>query len=166
MINRNYYFTRLLQISLTILVLGSCQSESYPTIGANTNRNVKETRLGESKYYLLLPDKFDLSEARGKEGQLGYNIIPKDSTSTMYGFIEIEKGNQIVGERLPSDTIRYEYIQSYLLAEKVKWTIHKTETHYYVASSSSYGNLSANASSKNRNDIDSIISIIATLKKK
>ena len=162
--HQNTHLTGLALISLTILLFDCCQNESRPTVRANTNSNVKETRLGESKYYLQLPDKFDLSEARGKEGQLGYNIIPKDSSSTMFGFIEIEEGNPIIGESSSTDTTRYERVQSYLLSKEVNWTIHKTETQYYVASSSNNGSLRANASSKNRNEIDSLISIIATLK--
>ncbi|MBS1655973.1 MAG: hypothetical protein JSU05_14065 [Bacteroidetes bacterium] len=132
---------------------------------SNSISGIYETRLGQSNYYILLPGTFLLSEARGKEGQLGYNIIPKDTSSTMFGFIEIKQGHPIgyisINEGSPKETI-----SSYLLNKQVQWNIYITQTGYFDASTDEKGDLNASASSKKRNEIDSLISIISTLKQK
>jgi hypothetical protein len=135
------------------------------TINTNSRVDTNEVRLGESNYFIQLPDTFIISEARGKEGQLGYNIIPKDTSSTMYGFIEIRHGNPI-GKISLFDGPPKEVISSYLLGKKVEWKIYKTETGYFDASTNEKGDLNANASSKNRNQIDSLVYIISTLRQK
>jgi hypothetical protein len=115
-----------------------------------------ETRLGESNYFIQLPDAFKLIEARGKEGELGYHIIPGDNSSTMLGFIEIEHGDPIGGKPLDTSSSQ-EIITTYFLGKKVHWRINKTETGYFAASTDEKGDLNANASSKRRNEIDSLI---------
>ena len=141
------------------------ENKNEIAIKTNSTADIHEARLGESNYFIQLPDIFKISEARGKEGQLGYNIIPKDTSSTMFGFIEIRHGNPI------GDISQYggpptEIISSYLLDKKVEWKIYKTETGYFDASTNEKGDLNANASSKNRNQIDSLVSIISTLRQK
>ena len=131
----------------------------------NLRTDTREVRLGESNYFIQLPDNFRLSEARGKEGQLGYNIVPKDTSSSMHGFIEVRYGNPI-GNISFHDGPPKEIIYSSLLNKKVEWRIYRTETGYYYASTNEKGDLNANASSKNRKGIDSLISIISTLKQK
>jgi len=126
-----------------------------------TNIPVSETRLGNSKYFIQLPDAFEISEARGKEGQIGYNITPKDSTSTMLGFIEIKPGNPI-GNISPDEGSTNEIVASYLLNKKVQWKVHKTEAGYFRASTNEKGDVNASAFSKNRYEIDLLISIIKT----
>ena len=131
----------------------------------NLRAGIQETRLGESNYFILLPDKFQISEARGKEGQLGYNIMPKDISSTMFGFIEIRHGKPI-GDRSLYDGKPTEIISSTLLGKKVDWKIYKSERGYFDASTNEKGDLNASALSKNRNEIDSLVSIICTLRLK
>ena len=155
---------KLLVVSCSILLIDSCQENQIPFIEPAHGSNLKEFRLGESDYYLNLPDNLRLLEARGKEGQLGYNIIPKDTFSTMFAFIEIVPGKPI-GD-LSEDRSATAFAQSYLSNKKVKWKIHKTETGYFDSFSTENGDLSARASSRKRTEIDSLISIIATLKKK
>ena len=142
---------------LLIFICSACSN--------NPGKPVNETRLGESNYYIQLPGDFDISEARGKEGQLGYNITPKDSTSTMFGFIEIKAGNPI-GNNPPDDGSTNEIVASYLLDKKVQWKVHKTETGYYEAFTNEPGDINARASSKNRYEIDLFISIVKTLRQK
>ncbi|MEP6845077.1 MAG: hypothetical protein ABI861_03710 [Panacibacter sp.] len=50
--------------------------------------------------------------------------------------------------------------------QKITWKILKIETGYYVAETPTGTVESARVSSNNRNEIDSLISIIATLTKK
>jgi hypothetical protein len=135
------------------------------TSDANSRNDVHETRLGESSYFILLPDTFKISEARGKEGQLGYNIIPRDTASTMFGFIEIIGGDPI-GDTLLYNSSSKEVIASHFLNKKVEWKIDITETGYFNANTNEKGDLNAHASSKNRTEIDSLISIISTLRQK
>ena len=155
---------KLIFISFSILWFNAC--EQVPFIEANNKSGLKETRLGESKYYLLLPENFKLSEARGKEGQLGYSLIPIDTSSTMFGFIEIRHGNPIGGDSLFSNKNDKIFAESYLLNKKVSWTINQSETGYFTAFTTENGDLNARVSSKNRNEIESLISVIATLKEK
>lgn len=122
-------------------------------------------RLGESNYFIQLPSTYNLAEARGKEGQHGYNLIPKDTTSTMFGTIEIRSGHPIGGSPYNGDTSN-EIITSNLLNREVGWKIYATETGYFVASTDEKGEVNASVQSKNRNEIDSLIYIISTLNKK
>jgi hypothetical protein len=145
--------------------LVSCQSqnEQLPFIEAITNEKLIEVKLGESDYYLKIPDGFEVTEARGKEGQLGYNIIPNDSISTMFGFVEIESGRPIGGGF--SGKSSNKYVQSLFLNKKTTWKIYKEESGYFTAHTKK-GDISSDVSSKSKNEIDSLISIIATLTRK
>ncbi len=125
--------------------------------------DVHKTRLGESNYFILLPDKFDISEAQGKEGQLGYYIVPRDTTSTMSVLIGIRRGDPIVDTSL-YDNRPMEIISSFLLSKQVEWKIFKTETGYFYAFTDEKGDLNANAFAKNRMEIDSLISIVSSLR--
>jgi len=167
--------TRLIIFSLAFIYLGCAntnrqnrvinQNPSRGLIETGSSADRQETRLGQSNYFILLPGTFYLSEARGKEGQLGYNIIPKDKKSTMFGFIEIKHGRPI-GGGLVHDGPPKETILSYFLDKQVRWKIYITETGYFDAFTDEEGDLHAIASSKKRNEIDSLISIISTLKQK
>ena len=161
----------VLHFGLTLLlafllsgVFNSCQDDDLPFLPAIKSSGLKEIKLGQSDYYLHLPESFKISEARGKEGQWGFNIIPTDTSSTMFGLIEIRSGNPIGGES--EDKSAEKFALSYLAEKKVEWKIHQTKSGYFNAYTSENGDLNAKVSSKNRKDIDSVISIIATLKKK
>lgn len=160
-----YFCLRLFLTGFLSGFLVSCQFGQLPVIQPNTGSDLKEARLGESNYYLLLPDRFELSEARGKEGQLGYNIMPGNPSSTMFGFIEIRRG-QPIGDPLSVSRTAKAFAKSAFLDKEIPWTINKTETGYFEAFTTENGDLNARVSSKNREEIDVLISIIATLKKK
>jgi len=160
-----YLLSPLIILAVTIVsVLGSCQTHNLPIISPIKKKELKEVQLGTSNYYLLLPYNFEISEARGKEGQLGYNIIPKDTSSTMLGFVEIRRGRPIGGGDDDSDS--KPFAESLLGDKKVQWRIATTETGYYHAFTSENGDLNAHASAKLRTDIDTLVSIIASMKKK
>jgi hypothetical protein len=139
----------------------SCQNNELPIIEANTG-NGKDIRLGESDFYLKLPNGFEISEAHGKEGQLGYNIIPKDTTSNLHGSIEIERGNP-VGEGYHSGENSKRYKKSSFLNKIVTWKIYQTETKRLIAYTKK-GSISADVSARNNLEVDSMIAIIATLR--
>lgn len=147
-----------------VTVFNSCQEQNLPIIQSIKTKDIKEVRLGESNYYLLLPNNFEISEAQGKEGSLGYDIFPKDTSLTMFGFIDIRHGNPI-GSNSEDNSAKV-FAISNLSDKKVKWKIYQTETGYFNAFTSESGDLNATASSKNRIEVDSLISIIATLKRK
>lgn len=155
----------LLKIVLAVVVLftSSCVHKNIPAIEASSS-NSPETRLGETDYYLRLPDSLHLTEARGKEGQLGFNIQPNDSSSTLHGFIEIIKGRPVGGRNTGSGA--KVFATSYLAGSKVNWEIYQTETGYFIAFTNEAGDLNAEVSSKSRTEVDNLISVIATLRKK
>jgi hypothetical protein len=162
----NHFLNHIFCLTVSILIVFSgCQTQNLSFISAINKQGLKEVQLGNSNYYLSLPDNFEISEARGKEGQLGYNIIPKDTSSTMFGFIEIRHGSPIGGNL--NDNLNSKPLAESLLAnKKVQWKIATTETGYYQAYTSENGDLNARVSSKLRTDIDTLISIVASLKKK
>lgn len=124
-----------------------------------------ELRLGSSEYYINLPTQFKLTEARGKEGQLGYNIIPQDSTSTMFGFVEIVSGNPIASRPSEIDTAKT-YKNTLLDGKKIDWKLYHGESGYFTAFTTEKGELNARVSAKQLSEVDSLISIISTLRKK
>ena len=145
------------------LLLASCQQ--LPLIEPNKQTDVREVQLGTSNYYLLLPFNFSLEEAEGKEGQLGYSINPNDTSSKMDGFIEIRHGGPISGENI-FEKGSVNFVQSFLFNKKVIWKINKTDKGYFDAFTTESGDLNASASSKTKSEVEKIISIIATSKKK
>jgi hypothetical protein len=162
----NRFLNHIFFLTVSILtVFSGCQAQNLPFISAINKQGLKEVQLGNSNYYLLLPDNFEISEARGKEGQLGYNIMPKDTSLTMFGFIEIRHGHPI-GGNLYDNLNSKAFAESLLANIRVQWKIATTETGYYQAYTSENGDLNARVSSKPRTDIDTLISIVASLKKK
>jgi hypothetical protein len=125
---------------------------------------INEIRLGVSRYWIQLPSGYELLEARGKEGQLGYNITPKDTASKVFGFVEILHGEPI-GENV-IDTSAKTFLKSFLLNKEVQWTVDKSETEYFMAYTTEKGDVNAKVFSNKRNEIDSMIAIISTLKEK
>ncbi|RYY45745.1 MAG: hypothetical protein EOO06_15890, partial [Chitinophagaceae bacterium] len=97
-----------------------------------TASGIEETRLGQSNYYLLLPPTFSLLEARGKEGQLGYHIVPKDTSVAMFGFVGIKRGRPIGGTWI-HDSEPIETFSSPLLDKRVQWKVYKTEAGQFDA---------------------------------
>lgn len=150
-------------IIFLVLSTSSCGSKEYRLIEPNQKSNLKEIRLGQTNYYLKLSDAFELSQAKGKEGQIGYDIFPKDSSSGMFGFIEVDLGQRL-HDKIDDRGILKEKVQSKLLNRKAVWKIYQTKTEYYVAETS-VRNVYSEVSCKKINDIDLLISIMTTLSK-
>lgn len=160
-----YLTTVLLVVAISFNHFQACNAQTPSIIAPINQDGLREVRLGISNYYLLLPDKFEISEARGKEGQLGYNILLKDGSFTMYGLIEIRRGRPI-GNNLDNETKADTCAQSFLDGKIVTWKLYRTETGFYTAFTSETGDLNARVSSSDRLGIDTLISIIATLTQK
>ena len=148
---------------LSCLILNSCAQSHQQVIAAQPGEFQKTLPLGNTQYSIELPDSFRIEEANGKEGQLGFSIIPLSENSSMQGFIQILKGNP----HLADDKIKKEvFCTSFLNGKPVMWSIYKTETDYLYAESSEVGELSATAVSKNKTEVELLIRIISTLKMK
>ena len=163
----NFYFgLRYSFLILLIPFLCSCTTNRIVTERALPVKeialNINEVKLGASQFYLRIPNSFKVIEARGKEGQHGFHILPKDTSSKMFGFIEIAHGLPI-GDSATVQRIPKEYVQSTFLNLQTKWAIYVTETGYFDAETPRNRGISAEAISNKRNDIDSLISIIGTL---
>lgn len=126
--------------------------------------NTPMTRLGNSEYLLQLPSYFTLAEVHGTEGQVGYNILPIDTTNEMFGFIEIEHGEPIGRSRPDIWGVVQDTIRSVVLNEQASWPLHKSGTGYLTAGTS-VAQISARVWSSKRNEIDSLIAIVSTLTK-
>lgn len=155
----------LLLLTLTLLV--SCantqkMTSERPLPSKKIGVNINEVKLGDSKFYLRIPDGFDVVEARGKEGQRGFNILPKNNSSKMFGSIETQHGHPIIDSNETLGTVT-EYIQSTFLDVPIKWVIYFSKSKYYYAETPVIRGISASAFSDKRDDIDSIISIIHSL---
>ena len=139
-------------------------SSNRPTVAqANVRTDSGATRLGTSEYYLRLPTSFLLSEARGKEGQLGYNIQPKDTSVKMFGFIEIRHGHPVLSSDMSWGT-DIAKVQSSFLNRPVTWTVYRTETGVFEARTPNE-KINAWVASDKRNSLDSLIAIVTTLTK-
>ncbi|HQZ97359.1 MAG TPA: hypothetical protein PLP21_13640 [Pyrinomonadaceae bacterium] len=152
----------LLIVALLLFSAG-CGPQALRVVMPSTEAGLVETRLGESNYYISIPETLRVAEARGKEGQLGYNILAKDPASDLYGFVEIKKGQ---GIHSGSDTETKPFLRSRLIKDDVVWSVVKTSTGTLTAATNETGDLNARASSKNENGLERMIAIIATLRTK
>ena len=123
-----------------------------------------------SKSLLILIIPFFVScnkEARGKEGQLGYHIIQKDTSAKIYisGFIGILHGNPI-GETDDEGWDKIASARSPFLGREITWNIYKTPTGFFDAETPRGEDVSGHCTSNKRNEIDTLISVIATLTEK
>jgi len=148
--------------SLTVF-LSNCTNNGSRLIDASNRNDLKVTRLGQTNYYLNLATDFELTQARGKEGQIGYDIFPKDQSPRASGFIEIDEGQRL-HDAIDDWGILKEKVQSKLLNHETIWRIYQTETGRYVAETSKR-NVYASVSAGNIVSVDSLIAIIATLRK-
>lgn len=153
---------------LLCLTVISCNNPNLNIIGPATYPDLQEHKLGESEYFIRLPKTMFLDEARGKEGQLGYGVYLRD-TSRRYkgssGFIEIEHGRPIGGGLLDGEDKLVNTVKSPILGKNVKWKIYLNESGYFFSIAKRDGML-LTASSRTHEGIDSMISIISTLKER
>ena len=149
---------------ITCLLLASCK-EKLPFIKALHQFDINEKQLGTSGYYIKLPESFNMIEVHGKEGTLIYDIVPRDTASTIFGYIILVAGKPI-GENLSERKKAVAFARSAFNDKDVKWKIYQTEAGYFDAFTDEKGDLNAGVSSKRREDVDAVISIIASLQKK
>ena len=153
---------------LLITLISSCYNSRHtyierPLPQTKIGNNANEVQLGDSKFYLKVPDNIKVIEARGKEGQHGFNILPKDTSSKMYGFIEVAHGHPIGDSSINECKNAEKAIQSIFLNVQVLWTICVTQTGYFNAKTNGYEGITAYAYSDKRKEVEDMISIIGTL---
>ena len=138
----------------------SCTSQKKSS-GIPVNQQ-KEVRLGESRYFIVLPHDLIMSEARGKEGQLGYNFTSRSKGSDFSGFIEIRHGHPIVGHNIFSLVeVRKDSLYATFLGSQTLWLIKETTIGLFATTA--IGNVSAFIDAKDRKDIERMIMVFSTL---
>ena len=159
---------------MTIVTLGIsifCQAQNLPFVSALSKNGLKEIRLGSSDYYMLLPivspDTFKISEGFGREGQsFGFDISFKDSSSLKSFYIDLLRGKHYGSGLLHDSTEGEPFVESLLADKKVRWRIKEPDLGFYQVFTAESGNLNAHFESQGKTDINYLISIIATLKRK
>lgn len=157
-------FKRLYKL-LLVLFLSSCTPKTSSVLEKYKGADIVTSRLGKSQYLLHHPSIMFLEEVRGKEGQLGYGLWLKDSSSRftgMSGFVEIEHGKSIGSRENDGSTI--EYVNTVLLNKTVVWPIRKTETGYFTSFVEVNG-LYFSAFAPRRTALDTVIALLSTLER-
>ncbi len=150
---------------ILLALLLSCNQPFSRVINPAAYPGMTISRLGESKYLLHHPLTMFLEEARGKEGQLGYGLWLKDSTSRftgMSGFVEIEHGNGTGS--VEKDEPAIEFVSTMMLNKSVVWPVFQTETGYFTSYVKVNG-LYFSASAPRRTALDTVIAILSTLER-
>jgi len=105
-----------------------------------------------------------MSEAKGKEGQLGYDFVSQSKGSDMLGFIEIRHGRPIGGQDVFSSLEVKDSLYAPFLATRTLWLI--KENPAGLLATTQKGNVSAFITTKDRKDIDRLIKVFSTLTEK
>lgn len=155
-------------LSLMGLFLNACNNEAPDVVSVASNSNInmqsegpEEMVLGQSGYLLNLPGIYTISEAKGKEGQLGYTISSKDSSNHVFGFIEIKKGLGIQ----PKTNSAKPFIKASFNGEETQWQIQRTETGYFEAFTPVDREVRARISSDREQEVKELAMLMATLRK-
>jgi hypothetical protein len=130
--------------------------------GAGTAQNQqKEVRLGESEYFIVLPNDLKMSEARGKEGQLGYDFTSRIKGSDIFGFIEVRHGHPIGKGGLFSSSELKDSFYAPFLGIRILWRIKETQAGLFATTQK--GNVSAFIMAEDRKSMDRLITVFSTL---
>ena len=155
--------TTVIFLCIIGLISFSCINQ-INTPGAPLNQQ-KEVRLGKSRYYIMLPNDLKMSEARGKEGQLGYDFTSRRKESDILGFIEIEHGHPVGGQDIFSSLEgRNDSLYGIFLGTRTLWLIKVTPAGLFATTPK--GNVSAFITAKDRKDLDRLIMVFSTLSEK
>ena len=139
------------------------RQDSIVAISTDSASINKSVRLRQTDYYIDLPDSFELYEAHGKEGQMGFGLKLKNGKFTNSAFIEIEHG--MTYEARPTTPLKpIDSISAILLDKTVKWKIYKSPNNFYDAVTSDTIGITGSVSSSNRLQIDRLVSILSTLR--
>ncbi len=151
-----------LLVFIAFLILNACTSSKKIKDGKILVNENGEARLGKSKLYIILPKDLEMHEVNGKEGYYGYNIFSKDSVYNITGEMVIWNGHPIVSA-FGESKITIDSVTNKILGNPITWTIYKTDKGLYATSKSEYGFF---IWAKERKDVDRMIEVFSSLKKK
>jgi hypothetical protein len=164
-IAKNFY--RLIMAGVFLFFFVACHTAKPTRELTIVLTGLHPEKLGATGYVVNIPSNMYVEEARGKEGQLGYDILSNDSIYQLQkpsALIEVERGRPIGGRQHADDGKLTGYIQSIVFGKKTKWSLRLSETKYYTAYATRNG-LSFYAESSTTEGIDSMIAIVGTLTK-
>lgn len=128
-----------------------------------SQEGTKEVRLGRSHYFITLPTSWKLSEARGKEAQLGYNIFNERDRDAYWGLVEIKPGRP-TGGPLPFPTGVADSLAAEFLGQPVVWIIDVTAWGFEARVKQA--DISGQIRAKQRADLERMVKVFGTLVKK
>ena len=148
-------------IFLLIIGLASYACLNQKKSSVESLNQQKEIRLGDSRYFIVLPYDLILSEARGKEGQLGYNFTSRSKDSDTFGFIEIRHGHPVDGQDLFSSSMVKDSIYAPFLGTRTLWLIKEIPTGLFATTPKN--DVRASITAKDWKDVNRLISVFSTL---
>jgi hypothetical protein len=161
--------TRLLFFVLFGLSWLACNNEAPDVVSVASNSNInmrsegpEEMPLGQSGYMVNLPGIYTITEAKGKEGQLGYTISSQDSSNHVFGFVEIKKGMGIIPKPAAGDK---PFMKSKFNGDETQWMLHRTETGYFEAYTPTDNDIRARVSSDREKEVRELVMLLATFRK-
>jgi hypothetical protein len=156
-------------LSLTGLFLTACNNEAPDVVSVASNSNInmqsegpEEMVLGQSGYVVNLPGIYTITEAKGKEGQLGYTISSKDSSNHVFGFVEIKKGMGIIPKPAAGDK---PFLKASFNGDDTQWMMHRTETGYFEAYTPVDKDIRARVNSDREKEVRELVMLLATFRK-
>ncbi len=147
---------------ILLMMLHACTSSKEAKDGKVLVKENGEARLGKSALYLTLPQDMEMYQVHGKEGYYGYNIFPKGTNTDTKAEMVIWSGRTIL---YPYEDRKEKIDSSYstILDKKILWRIYRKAGSFYATARNE------NAFfiwTKERKEIDNLIAVFATLKKK
>ena len=112
------------------------------------------------------PDNLEVTEEWGKEGQHGFAITTKDTSSKMFGFIEVTHGYPIEDSSSVYCKDSKIYSESIFLKKHLTWTSCSIYDNIIFVKTENDNGISVWATSDKKEEVDTMISIIGTLYQK
>lgn len=151
-----------LYILISVLAISACTTSKKIIDGKILLNENGEARLGNLSLYLTIPQDFEIYQVHGKEGYSGYNIFSKDARFYVKGEMVIWSGHPIFYGGEESKT-KIDSATAKILDKQILWTVYKTTKGLYATAKSEYGFF---IWATERKDVDRLIEVFATLKKK
>ena len=165
----NFRSSLLLLVALVGFCCISCNNDAPDVVSEASNSSInmrsegpEEMVLGQSGYIVNLPGIYTITEAKGKEGQLGYTISSQDSSNHVFGFVEIKKGMGIIPKPAAGDK---PFMNVKFNGDETQWMMHRTETGYFEAYTPIDKDIRARVSSDREKEVRELVMLLATFRK-
>ncbi|MBU3677226.1 MAG: hypothetical protein FGM54_08640 [Chitinophagaceae bacterium] len=163
------FIVRVLSVLGISAFLIACKNEAPDVVSVASNSSINmrsegpvEMIFGQSGYIVNLPGIYTITEAKGKEGQLGYTISSQDSSNHVFGFVEIKKGLGIKPKSTAGDK---PFIKALFNGDETQWMMHRTETGYFEAYTPTDREIRALVSSDREKEVRELVMLLATFRK-